>query len=82
VDEISVEDQAALEFEASRTRAAVASLPRAQQDTIHLAFFNGLSHLQVARHMDVPLGTVKGRIRLALGRLRSDLHLQAAGMAW
>src|SRR5262249_30796280 len=81
VDGINVEDLAVLGFEASRTRAAVASLPRAQQDTIYLAFFDGLSHLQVARHMDVPLGTVKGRLRLAYSRLRSALPPHAAGVA-
>ena len=50
--------------------AAVAELPAPQRDALMLAYFEGLSHSEIADRLEVPLGTVKGRIRLALDRLR------------
>ena len=40
---------------------------------IELAFFGGLTHDQIAARTGVPLGTVKGRVRLGLRHLRRDL---------
>ena len=57
--------------EAIRVAAAMAELPDAQRDAISLAYFDGLSHAEIAERLDVPIGTVKGRIRLALDRLRA-----------
>lgn len=56
--------------EAIRVAEALAELPREQLETIQLAYFEGLSHSEIAERLDLPLGTVKGRIRLALDRLR------------
>lgn len=56
--------------EAVRLAAALAELPDAQREAISLAYFDGLSHAEIATRLDVPVGTVKGRIRLALDRLR------------
>jgi RNA polymerase sigma-70 factor (ECF subfamily) len=53
----------------ARVRAAVASLPHAQRRAIELAFFADLTHREIAEREDVPLGTVKGRMRLGLQRL-------------
>ena len=53
-----------------RVRAALAALPPEQLTLVRLAFFEGLSHSAIAQHMDLPLGTVKSRIRLAFTRLR------------
>ncbi len=50
--------------------AALAELPPPQLEALSLAYFEGLSHAEIAERLDVPLGTVKGRIRLALDRLR------------
>ena len=47
------------------------SSPDAQSEAISLAYFDGLSHAEIAERLDLPIGTVKGRIRLALDRLRA-----------
>ncbi|MCU0636753.1 MAG: sigma-70 family RNA polymerase sigma factor [Gemmatimonadaceae bacterium] len=54
----------------ARVRAAVATLPPAQQHVIMLTFAEGLSHAEVAARTGWPIGTVKSRVRLALRRLR------------
>ena len=56
--------------QARRVAAAVAELPPPQREALMLAYFEGLSHSEIAERLAVPLGTVKGRIRLALDRLR------------
>jgi RNA polymerase sigma-70 factor (ECF subfamily) len=48
-------------------------LPRAQREVIRLGFFEGLTHVQIARRLALPPGTVKGRMRLGLTKLRSEL---------
>jgi RNA polymerase sigma-70 factor (ECF subfamily) len=60
-------------MEAIRVRAALATLPPAQQQAIALAYFGGLSHTEVAAALAAPLGTVKSRIRSGLRQLRSAL---------
>lgn len=52
---------------------ALATLPPEQQQVVHLAYFAGLSQAEVARQLDIPLGTVKTRTRLAFTRLRTLL---------
>jgi RNA polymerase sigma-70 factor (ECF subfamily) len=53
-----------------RVRAAIAGLPPAQSTLVRLAFFEDLSHSAIAERTNLPLGTVKSRIRLAFSRLR------------
>jgi RNA polymerase sigma factor (sigma-70 family) len=57
-----------------RVRAALRVLPRDQFTLVKLAFFDGLSHATIARRLQLPLGTVKSRLRLAFSRLRRCLH--------
>jgi RNA polymerase sigma-70 factor (ECF subfamily) len=61
------------EFRQTALRAAVDRLPSAQRQALSLAFFEDLSHDQVAAALGLPLGTVKGRIRSALLKLRGAL---------
>jgi RNA polymerase sigma-70 factor (ECF subfamily) len=56
-----------------RVRAAMTNLPAEQLAIVKLAFFDGLSHSEIAHQTGLPLGTVKARIRLALTRLRRGL---------
>ncbi len=57
-----------------RIRAAVAELPREQIEILQLSFFEDLAHAAIARRLNLPLGTVKSRIRRALQRLRGTLE--------
>jgi RNA polymerase sigma factor (sigma-70 family) len=54
-------------------RGALDVLPREQLELIRLAFFDGMSHSEIAARTGLPLGTVKSRLRLAFSRLRRAL---------
>ncbi len=56
-----------------RVRAALAELPPEQIELLRAAFYDGLSHREIAERSGVPLGTVKSRIRLAFAKLRARL---------
>ena len=56
-----------------RVRAAIAQLPENQRRALAMAYFQGLTHTQIAAALGEPLGTVKTRIRLAMQRLRGML---------
>ena len=58
---------------AEHLRRAVAQLPAEQAELIALAFFDGRTHRDIASDRNLPLGTVKSRIRLALNRLRKEM---------
>ncbi|MFN2520124.1 MAG: RNA polymerase sigma factor [Candidatus Limnocylindria bacterium] len=55
-------------------RRALEQLPPAQRKTIELAYFGGYTHAEMAELMGVPLGTVKGRMRIGLQKLRRALE--------
>jgi RNA polymerase sigma-70 factor (ECF subfamily) len=74
----SPEQATELALQQERVRAAVASLPPEQKEALALAYFHGYTHRQVAETLDLPLGTVKTRIRLAMRKLRDffECHLK------
>jgi RNA polymerase sigma-70 factor (ECF subfamily) len=61
-------------IERETIRQAVASLPPDQQRTVELAYFAGYSQPEIATAMGVPLSTVKGRLRMAMQKLRTLLE--------
>jgi RNA polymerase sigma-70 factor (ECF subfamily) len=72
-DAADVPLQAALNVDAARVAEALYLLPSEQRAAIELAYSSGLSHTEIAARLSVPVGTVKGRIRLGLDRLRQAL---------
>lgn len=58
-----------------RVHAAMKDLPDDQLSLLRLAFFDGLSHREIADQLGLPLGTVKSRLRLAFDKLRKHLSL-------
>jgi RNA polymerase sigma-70 factor, ECF subfamily len=70
--------EAARRLEARQVRSAIESLPPQQSRVIELAYFGGFSHSQIAEMLATPIGTVKGRMRLGLEKLRHELAGVAA----
>ncbi|MCC9624708.1 sigma-70 family RNA polymerase sigma factor [Thalassospira sp. MA62] len=60
--------------EASIVKAAMEELPADQKVVVELSFFEDCSHSEIAERLNIPLGTVKSRLRLALGKLRDGLE--------
>jgi RNA polymerase sigma-70 factor (ECF subfamily) len=71
-------DLVAVELERNEIVKALGDLSVEQRETIELAYFGGYSQTEISELMKVPLGTVKGRTRLALRKLRSLLQFQPA----
>lgn len=66
----SVADDVAQRLQARSLQGLLAQLPDTQREVITLAFYGQLTHTEIAEHLDLPAGTVKGRMRLGLQRLR------------
>jgi len=60
----------------AQIRQALMRLPREQRIVIELAYFQGWTHVEIAEQYHLPLGTVKGRIRLGLLHLKRELEEQ------
>jgi RNA polymerase sigma-70 factor (ECF subfamily) len=63
---------------AEEMRGAIGELPGEQSRVVELAYYGGFSHSEIADMLGIPLGTVKGRMRLALEKIRGEL---AEGLA-
>jgi RNA polymerase sigma-70 factor, ECF subfamily len=59
--------------EARELHAALRTLPAEQSRVIELAYFGGFSHSEIAKMLETPIGTVKGRMRLGLEKMRGQL---------
>src|SRR3954452_20186922 len=65
--------EAARREEAAVVRQAIGTLPVEQSRVIELAYFGGFTHTEIAEMLETPVGTIKGRMRLGLGKLRGQL---------
>jgi RNA polymerase sigma-70 factor (ECF subfamily) len=65
--------EAARHEEAATVRVALQSLPADQSQVIELAYFGGFTHTEIAEMLETPVGTVKGRMRLGLEKMRHAL---------
>ena len=61
--------------EARTVRSAMDTLPSEQCQVIELAYFGGFTHTEIADMLQTPIGTVKGRMRLGLEKMRNQLQL-------
>src|SRR2546423_12824480 len=66
--------EAARRDEAREVRSALRALPAEQSRVIELAYFGGFSQSEIAAMLDTPIGTVKGRMRLGLQKMRGELN--------
>jgi RNA polymerase sigma-70 factor (ECF subfamily) len=66
-------------FKRDLVRQALEELPYEQREVLVLSHFSELTHAEIAEHLRLPLGTVKGRMRLGLEKLRKNTELR--GMA-
>jgi RNA polymerase sigma-70 factor (ECF subfamily) len=64
--------------EAQGIRTALDHLPTEQVRVIELAYYGGFTHIEIAAMLDLPIGTVKGRMRLGLEKMRSRLGTREA----
>jgi RNA polymerase sigma-70 factor (ECF subfamily) len=74
----STEGEALERETAAELRGALGNLPGEQSKVIELAYFGGFSHSEIAQILGLPMGTVKGRMRLGLEKIRGEL---AEGLA-
>ena len=65
--------EAARREEARTIRTAIDGLPAEQSKVIELAYFGGFTHVQIAEMLAIPTGTIKGRMRLGLEKMRRQL---------
>jgi RNA polymerase sigma-70 factor, ECF subfamily len=73
-----VGDAAVREETRGAIRAALDGLPASQREAVVLAYWGGMTADEIARRVQIPLGTAKSRIRLGLDRLRSEPALMLA----
>lgn len=70
---MDVAETAFLRVTGEQVRRALKSLPEAQRSVIELAYFEGLTHQEIAARLNEPVGTIHTRARLALQKLRESL---------
>jgi RNA polymerase sigma-70 factor (ECF subfamily) len=80
-DSADVWREVSSKLSSDNVRRALRNLPDEQRRTIELAYFEGYTHVQISELMEVPLGTVKGRMRIGLHKLKSLLDGSRAELA-
>jgi RNA polymerase sigma-70 factor (ECF subfamily) len=72
------DDEVGRRLEADSVRTLLDDLPADQRRVIELAYFAGFTHTEIAEMLEIPVGTVKGRMRLGLEKLR--LRMEISGV--
>jgi len=72
------DEEVAQREQATEVRGALTKLPDEQRQVIELAYFDGLTHTQIAAKLEQPVGTIKGRMRLGLLKLHAQLSGELA----
>ncbi|HXB15810.1 MAG TPA: sigma-70 family RNA polymerase sigma factor [Solirubrobacteraceae bacterium] len=84
-ERLPARERTELEFarrdEAREIREALGQLPQEQSRVIELAYFGGLTHTEIASMLDMPIGTVKGRMRLGMEKMRAALGAPGEAIA-
>ena len=75
VDSSTPQEKVVAHSERDELLASLRRLPEAQVEVIVLAFYGELSHSEIAAQLDLPAGTVKGRMRLGLEKLRREMDV-------
>ncbi len=76
-----VESQAILADRQHMVRSALTALPENQRLVLEMGYFDGLTQREISEKLDVPLGTIKTRMRLALRKLQDSVDIQALDKA-
>ena len=74
------DDEVLRRDDARQLRSLLETLPPDQSKVIELAYFGGFTHTEIAEMLDTPVGTIKGRMRLGLAKMRAGLGDPAAVM--
>jgi len=73
---VNPEQQQMAEIQVEQIQQYYKKLPPAQQEVIEYVFMKDLTHQEAARNLDIPLGTLKSRLRLALTKLRENIGVE------
>lgn len=77
-----VEDDAAASDRAEILQRVIGTLPVAQRDALHFAFYKGMSQREIAAHTGIPLGTIKTRLELAVRKVRTAILAIGGAEEW
>jgi len=77
-----VEEHAASADNAAKFAQLISQLPEAQQQVVHLAFYEGLSQREIAKKTGIPLGTIKTRLELGVKKLRTAVCAMGSRDEW
>ena len=81
ISTVDIESAASQKQLLGRVKGALENLPKEQRAAVALAYFEGLTHTEIAQRTGDPLGTVKTRLRSAVETLKRTLHSSAASTA-
>jgi RNA polymerase sigma-70 factor (ECF subfamily) len=73
-EDLAPDEEVSLAERRERVRAVMRALPADQTEVVNLSYIEGLSHSEIAERLNLPLGTVKSRMRLAYAKIREAVE--------